>query len=102
VLLTCFNRREKTIQSLGALFASIKDVPDICIEIFLVDDGSTDDTAYTVERSFPSVKLIYGNGKLFWNRGMIKAWKQASQHDFDFYLWLNDDTIISKHGLKIL
>ncbi|WP_010136848.1 glycosyltransferase family 2 protein [Ochrovirga pacifica] len=99
VLLTCFNRKEKTIACLKALF--VADFPvDYSLEVFLVDDGCTDGTSEEVKRQFSEVNIIKGDGTLFWNRGMHTAWKAAtSKRKFDFYLWLNDDTNLYKNAL---
>jgi GT2 family glycosyltransferase len=89
VLLTCFNRKASTIQCLKKLFDLKKD-----IDVYLVDDNSTDGTYEEVTRQFPQVTLIKGNGNLFWNRGMHLAWTEAAKKDYDYYLWLNDDVIL--------
>ena len=62
--------------------------------VFLVDDGSTDGTADGVIAEFPSVRVIRGDGSLYWAKGMRKAWEAAvdEMQDWDGYLWLNDDT----------
>lgn len=91
VLLTCHNRREKTLACLRSLF-NCPITEGHAIDVFLVDDGSTDNTAAAVKQNFQAVNIIPGNGKLFWNRGMHLAWQTAAQQRaFDFYLWLNDD-----------
>lgn len=70
----------------------------------MVDDGSTDGTGDAVEKEFPEVNVIKGTGNLFWNQGMRMSWKTAAEtKEFDFYLWVNDDTILDRDGLvKIL
>lgn len=92
VLLTCHNRKEITLCCLHSLFAC--PLPEnYGLHVYLVDDGSTDGTADAVKDNFPRVKVIQGNGNLFWNRGMNLAWKTAAkERDYDFYLWINDDT----------
>ncbi|MBZ9728694.1 glycosyltransferase family 2 protein [Salegentibacter sp. JZCK2] len=99
VLLTCYNRKEKTLQCLKSLFEA--DLPsEYSVEVFLVDDGSTDGTGEAVEENFPQVKVIQGNGNLFWNQGMRLAWKTAVEtKEYDFFLWLNDDTIIDNDAI---
>ena len=94
VLLTVHNRREKTLKCLELLFEN--NVPDgYSIEAFLTDDGCTDGTAEAVENMFPQVHIIKGDGNLYWNRGMWTAWDAASKtKNYDFYLWLNDDTYV--------
>lgn len=99
VLITCHNRREKTLSSLSALFHADL-LKNYSLDIFLVDDGSTDGTSIAVQNNFPSVNIIKGDGNLFWNGGMHLSWTTAkNKNDFDFYLWLNDDTIILTDAL---
>ena len=103
VLITCHNRRDKTIQCLTALLAQIGINESYTIEVFLVDDASTDGTGEAIKKQFSEVNIIQGNGNLFWNRGMHLAWKTAEDSkEFDYYLWLNDDTFLGKNALEIL
>jgi len=74
VLLTVFNRKEKTLECLSRLFDQLP-VEDLQIDVFLTDDGCTDGTAEAIENLFPSVHILEGSGDLFWNRGMLMAWK---------------------------
>ena len=102
VLLTCHNRRGKTLLCLKALFqARLK--PNYKADVVLVDDGSTDRTGEAVKENFPKVHVIQGDGSLFWNQGMRLAWNTASRNgNYDFYLWLNDDTILDESALEEL
>jgi GT2 family glycosyltransferase len=103
VLLTCHNRKDKTIQCLKALYIQQGLNGDFKLEVFLVDDASTDGTEEAIKKQFPEVNIIQGNGNLFWNRGMHLAWKTAvATRDFDYYLWLNDDTFLYENALQIL
>ncbi|WP_052257254.1 glycosyltransferase family 2 protein [Flavobacterium sp. AED] len=100
VLLTCHNRKEKSLQCLKALYEQQGLVVDFKLEVFLVDDGSTDGTALATKNQFPSVNVIQGNGNLYWNQGMRLAWKTAAAtKDYDFYFWLNDDTLLDINAL---
>ena len=92
-LLTCHNRKEKTLKCLKALYEQVF-LFDIDLKVFLTDDGCTDGTAEAVHSCFPDVKIIQGDGTLFWNRGMLKVWQEAAKGNFDFYLWLNDDSYL--------
>ena len=102
VLMTCHNRKDKTIKCLDYLFK--QRLPSgISIEVYLVDDGSTDGTSKAVEEFYPQVVIIEGSGELFWNRGMCLAWEVARKKEkYDGYLWLNDDTMLEGNALDII
>ena len=101
VLITCFNRRDTTLAALSALFAQ-ELPPDNCLDVFLADDGSTDGTGATVQDRFPQVHVCQGTGFLYWNGALRLAWEVALKEDFNFYLWLNDDTFLNKDALRLL
>jgi GT2 family glycosyltransferase len=102
VLLTCHNRKEKTLSCLTALFDCI--LPNgYRFDVFLVDDGCTDGTAEAIKEKFPQVNIIKGTGNLFWNRGMYLAWETATKaNDYDYYMWLNDDTCLYPNAIAEL
>ena len=101
-LITCFNRKEKTILCLTNLFKQPL-LNNFELDVFLTDDGCTDGTAEAVGKTFPQVHIIKGDGNLFWNRGMYIAWQAAiKEKDYDFYLWLNDDTYLKPTAIKQL
>ena len=103
VLLTCHNRKDKTLHCMQALYAQQGLNVDYVVDVFLVDDASSDGTAEAVQFQFPDVNVICGTGNLYWNRGMHLAWKTAtSKKDYDYYLWLNDDTFLHQTALKTL
>lgn len=90
VLIASHNRRESTLGCLSRL------LPQLGEEgvVYIVDDGSTDGTGSDVRASYPTVRVIDGDGSLYWAKGMHKAWEAAvaEWNDWDGYLWLNDDT----------
>jgi GT2 family glycosyltransferase len=93
VLLTVHNRRSLTVACLSALFSQ-KLPEDFEIQVYLVDDGSSDGTADEIHSRFPAVIVLQGDGTLYWCGGMRRAWSEASKDHFDYYLWLNDDTTL--------
>ena len=58
ILITCHNRKEKTIQCLEALFFQNGLGEQFNIEVFLVDDGCTDGTPEAISQNFQLVNNI--------------------------------------------
>lgn len=97
VLITCHNRKEKTLNCLKSLFDQ-----GYRHHIYLVDDNSVDGTSVAVSSYFPTVVVIRGSGELYWNRGMHLAWNHAAKKKYDFYIWVNDDVQLFPNCLKEL
>lgn len=101
VLITCYNRKDKTLSCLNALYKQLE--CGVSFAVYLVDDGSTDGTTFEVKNKYPDVIIIQGTGFLFWNGGMRLAWDVASgDKNYDLYLWLNDDTILIERAFQII
>ncbi len=102
ILLTCYNRKNKTYVCLEQVFHQTNQLNDH-FSVYLVDDGSTDGTSEFIKQNFPQVKIIAGNGNLYWNRGMLLAWQTALEDfKYDAVIWLNDDTILAANALENL
>lgn len=103
-LLTCHNRKDRTVASLKSLKDALNAYNDnteskIHLEIFLTDDGCTDGTSEVVREVFPDESVLHilqGDGNLFWAGGMRFAWDAALRVSprWDYYLLINDDTIM--------
>jgi GT2 family glycosyltransferase len=102
VLMASHNRKEATLNCLDFLMRQKAKL--VCmLDVYLLDDGSTDGTSDAVSRQFPSIRIVNGDGNLYWNRGMQKIWKLASEEkDYDYYLWLNDDVLLHENFLATL
>jgi GT2 family glycosyltransferase len=100
-ILTCHNRREKTLACLEALEA--QRLPrGVSLSVVLTDDNSTDGTTDAVRKLFPEVKILRGDGTLYWNGGMRLAFAEGMKCDPAFYWWLNDDTDLEPDALARL
>ncbi len=99
--MTCHNRKSKTLATLESLFQQ-RSIDEIGHKVYLVDDGSTDGTSQAVQQTYPDVNIFSGDGNLFWNGGMRVAFSEAIKDDPDYYLWLNDDTILYPEALSSL
>lgn len=104
ILITSHNRCAKTLACLRYLDESLQNSAFEYSDIYLVIDGSMDDTHNQVLQKHPKIKIILGDGNLFWNGGMRLAWSRAleAQTHYDFYLWLNDDTYLFKEGITTM
>src|SRR4051812_2165468 len=101
VLLACYNRKQKTLECLKSIEAQ-KLEPNTEVRIFLTDDASSDGTAEAVKKHFPDVQVFSGTGKLFWAGGMRYTWKKALVSNADYYLLLNDDTVLMDDAIQVL
>ena len=100
-LLTCHNRRRKTLSCLEAIHQQKLD-SDVKLRVVLVDDSSTDGTASAVRRKYPDIIVIEGDGSLYWNGGMRLAFNRAQKLGPEYYLLLNDDTTLYKDAIHRL
>jgi GT2 family glycosyltransferase len=90
---TCHNRVEHTVACLESIYRQTAwDKHEF--DITLMDDGSTDGTSLVVRQRFPKVNVLSGSGSLFWAGGMRQAFTRALEAHADFYVWINDDTVL--------
>lgn len=101
VLITVHNRKYKTLNCIEHLNNAIKYLNEN-IDVYITDDKSVDGTKEAVFERYPFVKIINGDGNLFWNRGMHKAWLEALKGDYEYYLWLNDDSFLFENSIQIM
>ena len=99
-IITCYNRKEKTLSSLRHMYDSQKyynstSEEKLDITLYMTDDGCTDGTAEAVLDAFPNkeIHIQKSGGNLFWARGMNLSWQTAAKGgQWDYFLLLNDDT----------
>lgn len=100
-ILTCFNRKEKTIQCLRSL---VEGNSAIDFSFVVVDDASTDGTTDSLEElrnEGYAIHLINGNGGLFWSGGMREGIEYAKkQMDTEYYMLVNDDVSFYKGTIE--
>jgi GT2 family glycosyltransferase len=101
VLLTTFNRKQKTITCLEKLKEQ-KLPADVQVELFLTDAGSSDGTVDAVQAIYPAAHIFVGDGSMFWAGGMRNSWNEARKIRPDYYLLLNDDTVLNDTAIDVL
>lgn len=110
VLLTCFNRKEKTIACLSSLTASKdrmqQEAPDqkVEMEFIVTDDRSTDGTPEALQRLPYRIRLLEGSGQLFWCGGMNYSIDYVLQRSklYQYVMLVNDDVCFYQDALQRL
>ncbi|MGA9381060.1 MAG: glycosyltransferase family 2 protein [Phormidium sp.] len=97
VLMACHNRRDQTLACLESVYQQ-----DVTSDVYLVDDGSIDGTSDAVSAKYPQVKILQGDGNLYWGGAMRWAFDEAMKAGHDYYIWLNDDTTLDPDAFSRL
>ena len=102
IIITTFNRASTTIKCIeslknNSLFNSS------FFDIYIADSNSKDQTVNKIKTLNSEIKIFNVGDNIYWSQGMNLAWVKAHQsYEYDFYIWLNDDTILNTEALKII
>ena len=99
-VMAAYNRKHLTVECLRSLES--QKPPGVKLDVFVLDDASTDGTADAIRDEFPDVVVLQGDGQHYWNGGMRRAFGAAIEGDYDYYLWMNDDTALEDGALQLL
>jgi hypothetical protein len=102
VIIVNYNTSDMLIECLDSIFASVaveEGKPSLDVEVWVVDNGSTDGSVAAVKKKYPKVNLIENKG----NVGFARANNQALIRGAGRYaVLLNSDTIVPKGQLDKL
>lgn len=98
VALAVHNSCALTYRCLEALFRSNYDNLDVVV----VDDGSQDGTGEILQQNYPSVKVLRGDGNLWWAGGTNRAIKACLHAGCDYVLLLNPDVFVEPETITCL
>lgn len=93
-----WNRKNDTIECIESLRRL--NYPNY--EILMVDNGSTDGSAEAVRERFPEVRVIRNKRNLGYAAGFNKGMAQAYAAGADYFLIINNDTVIDPEALMEL
>jgi GT2 family glycosyltransferase len=71
-------------------------------EIVLVEDGCTDGTAEKCRAEFPQVRILHGDGDLWWSGAINLGVADALARGAELVVWLNDDNRVEPTTLSSL
>ncbi len=110
VLLTCYNRKEKTKACISSLAAAKErlqqEAPDrhYRLEFIVTDDQSTDGTKESLQSLPYQIRLLEGTGQLFWCGGMNSSMDYVLSHPgrYQYVMLVNDDVCFYPDALQRL
>lgn len=101
VLLTCYNRKEKTLNCINKLLLQLEQLP-YEYKIYVCDDKSTDGTFEGLKALLPNHDIFQSTGDFYWCKGMYTVMKKAAEDLCDYYLMVNDDVAFFENALDIM
>jgi GT2 family glycosyltransferase len=96
VVIVNWNTRELVVQSLESLYRTTE---GLSLEVFVVDNGSSDGSVQAIRTDFPGVILIENEKNLGFARANNKALRRATAK---YILLLNTDTILQDDTVMAL
>ncbi len=93
-----WNGKEDTIECL----ASLQSLNYPNHEIIVVDNGSTDDSVSVLRAQYPDITIIENVRNLGFSEGNNVGLKYAYENDADYFLILNNDTVVDPDVLGAL
>lgn len=91
IITPVFNGIDHTVEYLRSLAG----VTYPNFEVIIVDDGSTDGSAEVIAEQFPHVRILHGDGNLWWAGGTNLGIRDALLRGTDFILTMNNDVKVA-------
>ena len=93
------NRKYQLRHILQCLYQQ-DDIADVDLKIVVVNDGSSDGTSEMLEKKFPRVYQVKGDGNWWYTKSMNEGFRFAKDLKADYILTLNDDIVIQDNYLS--
>lgn len=100
VLIVTWNRRADVLECIGSVCAS--DYPGDRLRIYVVDNGSSDDTSSEIEAKYPEVRLIKCAENLGFAGGNNVGLNRVLQGEAEAVFLLNDDALVEQGAIRFL
>lgn len=101
VIIPVHNRINSTLECISSLKKQdcVND-----LKLFVINDGSTDDTNNIINKNYPDINIYNGSGSLFWggavNFGISKVLQICSKDDW--ILLVNNDVVLKSDAISKL
>ncbi len=97
-LILSWNDSENTL----ACLESFKQVSYTNKTVVVIDNGSTDDSLAIIQAAFPDIGYLTNGENLMWAGGNNVGLQWVLEHDYDYVMLLNNDTIVAPDMLTKL
>ena len=99
IIIPVHNRKQTTLKCLEHLDKS-GDLQRY--HAVVVDDGSTDGTTEAINTLYPDVRVLPGDGNLWWTGAIKKGMEYAYEKGAEYFIWLNDDCLVTEKAIPDL
>jgi GT2 family glycosyltransferase len=98
VIVLNWNRRDDTLRCLDSLAA----VTEPAIDVFMVDNGSSDNSEEAVREAFPLVRVVQNGANFGFAEGNNAAIRLALAEGYRWIMLLNNDTTLAEDAIAEL
>jgi GT2 family glycosyltransferase len=70
--------------------------------VIVIDDGSIDGTKAAIQALYPTVKVLVGDGNLWWTGAIALGMNYAVHQGAEYLIWLNDDCLPQPNAIEQL
>jgi len=95
-IIPVYNRKNITLQFLNDL----NNQTYTNFKIIVFDDGSTDGTSEAIQKEFPNIRILRGDGNYWWTKSINASLRFAINHSADYVLLLNDDIRLANNLIE--
>lgn len=97
IIILNWNGKTDTLELLSS--AANIDYPNL--DVFVVDNGSSDDSVAAIRRQYPYARILINSTNLGFAEGNNVGIRQALAEGSDYILILNNDTIVSPNIIRV-
>ncbi|MBR1569648.1 MAG: glycosyltransferase family 2 protein [Bacteroidales bacterium] len=102
VIIVTYNGMRWLDRCLSSVCAAGKAVQNLSVDVFVVDNDSTDGSADWIQGHFPGVKLVRSAENLGFTRANNLGFERAVSHHYDYVYLLNQDAWLAPGALEML